>query len=73
MESERVKACLQKAAECEQRAALAGDDTNRKTYRELANQWRSMAKEVEELERRLRQRREVGEILRMGLLDLRHE
>jgi hypothetical protein len=51
MESERVRACLKKAAECEERAVLVGDDATRETYRELASQWLRMAKEVEELER----------------------
>src|SRR5689334_11283192 len=52
MQDEQVKACLEKAAECERRAVLASDDTARQTYRDLASQWRDMARQVVDLERR---------------------
>src|SRR5262245_27799617 len=49
MQSAQVKVCLQKAAECERRAVSVSDEATRKTYRELARQWRYMAKQVQDL------------------------
>jgi hypothetical protein len=43
----QVEACLQKATECERRASLVADDTQRRTYMELARLWRDMAQQVE--------------------------
>jgi hypothetical protein len=52
MQSERAIACLEKAAECERRSALASDEAIRKTYLDLAIQWRSMANQAQDLQRR---------------------
>jgi hypothetical protein len=51
--SDRVNACLAKAAECERRALIVTDETHRKTYLELARLWRDMAEQAGMLERRL--------------------
>jgi hypothetical protein len=51
MQGERTKACLEKATECQRRAVLASDAATRKTYRDLAGQWRHMARQMEDLER----------------------
>ena len=48
---ERTVIFLNKAAECE-RALLVTDGTTRSMYLELMKQWRQMAEEIEELERR---------------------
>jgi hypothetical protein len=53
--SHQVKACLEKAADCERRALLVTDETHRKTYLELARLWRDMAEQAEMLHRRLSQ------------------
>ena len=53
--SDQVKACLEKAAQCERRALLVTDETYRKTYLELARLWRDMAEQAEMMERRLSQ------------------
>jgi len=53
--SDRMNACLAKAAECERRAMLVPDETHRKTYLELARLWRDMAEQVVALDRRLSQ------------------
>ncbi len=47
--SERVRACLDKATECERQALLVTDEAHRKTYLELANLWRDMAQQVQSL------------------------
>ena len=52
--SEQAKVCLERAADCERRMLLVTDETARKTYRELADQWRAMADQAEELEKRQR-------------------
>lgn len=52
---DQVKACLEKAADCERRAVLVADETHRKTYLELARLWRDMAQQAERLKRRLAQ------------------
>ena len=44
--------CRRKALECERRAALATGRTIRRTYAELAQLWREMADQAEELERK---------------------
>ncbi len=51
--SEQAAACRQKAAECERRALTAQDETYRKTYQELAQLWREMARQAEMLTRRI--------------------
>ena len=50
--SEQAKLCREKAADCERRMLLATDPAVQKTYRELANQWREMADQAEELEKK---------------------
>jgi hypothetical protein len=47
----QVKACWERATECERRALLATDDAQRKTYLELVGLWRDMAQQVEMLHR----------------------
>jgi hypothetical protein len=49
---ERTVIFLNKAAECERTALLVTDGTTRSMYLGLMKQWRQMAEEVEELERR---------------------
>lgn len=50
--SERTKACLRKAADCERAAVLATAPALQAMYRELARQWRDMAEQSKELEQR---------------------
>jgi len=45
----QVKACWERATECERRALLATDDAQRKTYLELVRLWRDMAQQAEML------------------------
>jgi len=49
--SERARACLRKAAECERAAVLAIDPRTQATYRDLARQWREMVDQCEDLDR----------------------
>jgi hypothetical protein len=44
---QQAEACRKKAAECERRAVLAQDETYRRTYQELAQLWREMARQAE--------------------------
>jgi hypothetical protein len=44
--SERVRTCLEKAAECDRRALLVSDAAAQETYRELAGLWRDMARQI---------------------------
>jgi hypothetical protein len=44
--------CRQKALECERRAALATEPNIRETFVDLARQWRDMADQAEELDRK---------------------
>ena len=48
----QAEKCRRRALECERKAALATEKTARDTFRELAVQWRMMAKDAEDLERR---------------------
>ena len=48
----RAEACRKKALECERRAVLATEDAARALYLDLVHQWREMAEQAEELERR---------------------
>lgn len=48
----RAEACRRKALECERRAVLATEDAARALYLDLVHQWREMAEQAEELERR---------------------
>ena len=50
--SEQATLCRKKAADCERWMLLAADRAVQKTYRELANQWREMADQAEELEKK---------------------
>ena len=49
--SERARACLRRAAECERSAVLAIDPGTQATYRDLARQWREMVEQYEDLDR----------------------
>jgi hypothetical protein len=44
--------CRQKALECERRATLATEPNIRETFVDLARQWRDMAHQAEELDRK---------------------
>jgi len=50
MNPPRVQPCLDSAANCEQRAAVATDPTARATFTEAATFWRELAKQIEWLE-----------------------
>ena len=49
--SERARACLRRAAECERSAVLAIDPGTQATYRDLARQWREIIEQYEDLDR----------------------
>lgn len=49
--SEKARACLRKAVECERAAVLAIDPDAQATYRHLARQWREMVDSYEDLDR----------------------
>ena len=69
MQDRRAETCRQKASECQRRAVLASDEGTRQTYHELARQWRYMAKQAEELERRRLAKESAasgGEVTRVG-------
>jgi muconolactone delta-isomerase len=46
---DQAHACQVKAAECERAAVLASDEKLRQIYRDLAMQWREMARQAEVL------------------------
>ena len=48
----RAEAYLAKAAECERAAVLASEQNIRATYWDLAKQWRELAVQTEELDRK---------------------
>ena len=47
--SDTVVSLLQHATECEQKAALTPDEKQRRSFHELAEAWRGMAADYEEL------------------------
>jgi len=49
--SEQARACLQKAAKCEQAAVLAVDPRTQGIYRELAGHWHEMVEQYKDLHR----------------------
>jgi hypothetical protein len=50
--SERPDVYRKKATECERHAQLASDQLTRQIYLDLVHQWREMAAQAEELEKR---------------------
>ena len=50
--SERAEACRKKALQCEHAAIRTTDTGARLMYLDMARQWREMAEQAEELERR---------------------
>ena len=49
--SEKARACLRRAAECERAAVLATETGAQGLYRDLARQWRNMVEQYEDLDR----------------------
>jgi hypothetical protein len=49
--SEKARACLRRAAECERAAVLATETVAQGLYRDLARQWRDMVEQYEDLNR----------------------
>ena len=47
--SETIAHLIERAAQCEQKAAWTKDDAQRHTFLELAKAWREMAADYEEL------------------------
>jgi len=45
----RADEFLERAADCDQQAEAANDPHVKKTYRELAAQWRELARQIEKL------------------------
>jgi hypothetical protein len=58
--SERAEACRKKALQCEQAAIIATDMGARLMYLDVARQWREMAEQAEDLERRFMARSASG-------------
>jgi hypothetical protein len=50
--NDRVETCRRKAADCTRAAILATDKDTRLMLLDLAKQWREMAEQAEELEKR---------------------
>ena len=50
--SDTAAALRQRATECEQKAALTLDETQRRSFLELARAWREMAADYEELSKK---------------------
>jgi hypothetical protein len=50
--NDRVKTCRRKASDCLRAATLATGKDTRLMYLDLAQQWRQLAEQVKELERR---------------------
>ena len=48
--SSRAEQFRQKAAECEQLVALVKEPQVKESFRRLANEWRDLARQVEELD-----------------------
>jgi hypothetical protein len=52
MPSDQVNACREKAVECEHRARTVSEEPLREMYRDLAKQWRDMARQAEFFDRK---------------------
>jgi hypothetical protein len=51
--SDTTASLLQRATECEQKAALTADERQRRSFHELAEAWRGMAADYETLSGKL--------------------